>query len=85
MGNLFGYYAFRRFRYGMANKRRTVSLTLSDGPTRTLIELEDGRTFSEAHKIAEEHYRNSVRLFLRVLTHPPRSRLVQNAYWYSMR
>ena len=58
MCGLFAFYVLRRGRHCRRNKRRVVNLTLTDGVTGTLIELEDDRSFSEVRSVIDEYAQN---------------------------
>jgi len=58
VGGLFGVYVLQRVWHCARNKRRVVTLTLTDGTTGTFIELEDERTFQTARRVLDEFASN---------------------------
>ena len=58
MGGLFVFYLLQRLLHCTRNNRRVITLTLTDGTTGTLIELEDDRSFSEARSVIDEYVQN---------------------------
>lgn len=52
---LFAIYLVQRARHCLTNRRRTVLLTLTDGTSGTLLELEDDRLFREVRSIVDRY------------------------------
>lgn len=52
---LFGAYVFERIWHCVMNRRRAVALTLRDGTSGTLIELEDDCAFDEIRGIVDKY------------------------------
>ncbi len=59
IGSLFSFYILQRLWHCTRNRRRGVTLSLTDGTTGTLIELEDDRSFSEARNIINKYAQNN--------------------------